>query len=190
MTAAAPPPPGATDDPDRTEALRSGTTALSVQRFRLRVEAGPDLDRVVVSRGTTVTIGTDDTAGLVLTDGAVSRFHCELRVDGGTVTVHDLGSRNGTTVDGVAVLAAVLHPGAVLGVGRTPTGDELGGVCAIYRGRDQRCEDPIDGCGCRGADAGSSAPGLLVVLLGWWARRDRRCNAVARGATVAPRNPR
>lgn len=73
---------------------------------------------------------------------------------------------------------------------RTPTGDELGGVCAIYRGRDQRCEDPIDGCGCRGADAGSSAPGLLVVLLGWWARRDRRCNAVARGATVAPRNPR
>ena len=119
MTAAAPPPPGATDDPDRTEALRSGTTALSVQRFRLRVEAGPDLDRVVVSRGTTVTIGTDDTAGLVLTDGAVSRFHCELRVDGGTVTVHDLGSRNGTTVDGVAVLAAVLHPGAVLGVGRT-----------------------------------------------------------------------
>ena len=124
----APPRPQALDDrrrpaepasPARTEAIRGGAAALSVQRFTLRVEGGPDRGRAAVSRGTSIVIGSDPSAGLALTDGAVSRYHCELRVGDGVVTVRDLGSRNGTTVDGVAVIEAGLHPGAVLTVGRT-----------------------------------------------------------------------
>jgi transcriptional regulator of acetoin/glycerol metabolism len=55
----------------------------------------------------------------VLTDGTVSRFHCELTIEHGRATVRDLGSKNGTVVDGVAVLAAYLRPGATLSLGRT-----------------------------------------------------------------------
>ena len=39
--------------------------------------------------------------GLLLTDPEVSRRHVGLEVKGGTLTVHDLGSTNGTTMNGV-----------------------------------------------------------------------------------------
>ncbi|MBP8807871.1 MAG: sigma 54-dependent Fis family transcriptional regulator [Kofleriaceae bacterium] len=120
----------APSDPGRTEQLPPAAAALSVPRFQLVVEAGPDLDRAVHSRGAALVIGSDDRAELVLTDPAVSRFHCELRVDGGVVRIRDLGSRNGTVVDGVTVVEAVLHAGAVVTVGRTrirfaPDGEHL-----------------------------------------------------------------
>ncbi len=89
-----------------------------VQRFRLRVESGPDAGREVSSRGARIVIGSEAGVDLELGDGAVSRFHCELVVDGGRIRVRDLGSRNGTTIDGVAIVDAILHPGAILGIGR------------------------------------------------------------------------
>src|SRR5262249_44743135 len=89
-----------------------------IQRFRLHVVSGPDAGREVTSRGARIVIGSEEAAELRLDDGAVSRFHCEVVVDGGRVHVRDLGSRNGTTVDGVAIVDALLRPGAVLGVGR------------------------------------------------------------------------
>jgi two-component system response regulator GlrR len=100
-----------------TEILSEDRHAL-VQRFALRVESGPDVGRAVSSRGARVVIGSEPAVELSLGDGAVSRFHCELVVDGGRVRVRDLASRNGTTVDGVAVVDATLHPGALLGIGR------------------------------------------------------------------------
>jgi DNA-binding NtrC family response regulator len=102
----------------RTEALSADDRHLVVRRFRLRVEAGPDAGREVASRDASIVIGSEAGAQLKLDDGAVSRFHCELVADAGRVRVRDLGSRNGTTVDGVAVVDGFLHPGAVLGVGR------------------------------------------------------------------------
>jgi len=97
-------------DDDRRHAL--------VRRFRLRVESGPDTGREVQSRDARIVIGSESGADLELTDGAVSRFHCEIVVEGGRIHVRDLGSRNGTTVDGVAIVDAVLHSGAILGIGR------------------------------------------------------------------------
>jgi class 3 adenylate cyclase len=41
-----------------------------------------------------------DCDGLLLADAQVSRRHIELRVTGGRLTVTDIGSRNGTVVDG------------------------------------------------------------------------------------------
>ncbi|HMG57514.1 MAG TPA: sigma 54-interacting transcriptional regulator [Kofleriaceae bacterium] len=105
-------------DGSRTEALSDDGRHALVRQFRLRVELGPDAGREAASHDTSIVIGSEAGARLKLDDGAVSRFHCELAVDGGRVRVRDLGSRNGTTVDGVAVSDAFLHPGAVLGVGR------------------------------------------------------------------------
>jgi two-component system, NtrC family, response regulator GlrR len=107
-----------TDDVTHTESLSEDSRHALIQRFELRVEAGPDTGRVVSSRGARIVIGTEEAAELQLTDGAVSRFHCEVVVDGGRVHVRDLGSRNGTTVNGVTIVDAILHPGALLGIGR------------------------------------------------------------------------
>ena len=111
--------PAVVADPARTEVLAEDGRHALVQRLRLRVEAGPDAGREASSRGARLVIGSEDGADLVLTDGAVSRFHCEVVVDAGRVHIRDLGSRNGTNVDNVAVIDAVLHPGAVIGIGRS-----------------------------------------------------------------------
>ena len=47
-----------------------------------------------------VTIGRDPACTIVLRDPLVSRRHARLRVRGGRFTVEDLGSRNGTVVNG------------------------------------------------------------------------------------------
>lgn len=61
-----------------------------------------------------------DCAGLLLDDPQVSRRHVELRPDGGRVLVSDLGSSNGTFLDGRAVEgSAVLEKGSTLRIGDT-----------------------------------------------------------------------
>jgi ABC-type multidrug transport system ATPase subunit len=68
--------------------------------------------------GDRLTVGRDPRNDLVLDDPNVSRFHAELtRRDGGT-EVADLGSRNGTRVDGVLLEQRDrLRPGAAVGIG-------------------------------------------------------------------------
>ena len=108
----------ATIDPARTELLSDSGRHTLIQRFELGVEAGPDTGRTAASRGARMVVGSEAGAELQLDDSAVSRFHCEVVAEAGRIHVRDLGSRNGTSVDGVTVIDAVLHPGAVLGVGR------------------------------------------------------------------------
>jgi two-component system response regulator GlrR len=105
-------------DPARTELLSDSNRHALIQRFELGVEAGPDTGRTAASRGARLVIGSEAGAELQLDDSAVSRFHCEVVAEGDRIHVRDLGSRNGTSVDGVAVVDAILHPGAVLGIGR------------------------------------------------------------------------
>jgi two-component system response regulator GlrR len=74
-----------------------------------------------------IVVGADPRADIVVDDSAMSRFHCELRTsDNNTIVVRDLGSRNGTTVDGVPILEAPLRDGAQLSVGRTRLRFDLG----------------------------------------------------------------
>ena len=49
------------------------------------------------------TIGSSETADLVVSDGSVSRVHALLEWLGGSWFVQDLGSRNGTFVNGERV---------------------------------------------------------------------------------------
>ena len=61
--------------------------------------------------------GTD--CDLRLVDPGVSRHHCELRVEDGQVVLVDLGSTNGTFVNGQPVRRVVLVDGTTVTLGRT-----------------------------------------------------------------------
>ncbi|MFF8033673.1 MULTISPECIES: FHA domain-containing protein [unclassified Streptomyces] len=64
-------------------------------------------------------IGRDPASGLRLSHGTVSRVHAELRHQGGMWVLRDLGSTNGTTVNGRRVVgAAVVREGDQVGFGQ------------------------------------------------------------------------
>jgi len=62
-------------------------------------------------------IGREDPADLVLPVSAVSRRHAEIRLQRGQWIVKDLGSTNGTLVDGQRITEAILEPNAELRIG-------------------------------------------------------------------------
>ncbi|MFF8092766.1 FHA domain-containing protein [Streptomyces sp. NPDC016675] len=64
-------------------------------------------------------IGRDPANGLRLTHETVSRVHAELSRQGGMWVLRDLGSTNGTTVNGRRVIgAAVVREGDLIGFGQ------------------------------------------------------------------------
>jgi transcriptional regulator with PAS, ATPase and Fis domain len=102
-----------------TAAVSGREIAPMIDRIDLAVIGGPDAGRTFGATGKRVVVGTADGADLVLTDPTVSRFHCELVLEHGRAIVRDLGSKNGTLVGGIAVIAAPLADGAVLTLGKS-----------------------------------------------------------------------
>jgi hypothetical protein len=64
-------------------------------------------------------VGRGSEADLQLLDQGVSRRHLDIQYDGRRATVYDLGSTNGTTVNGHDIGSHVLNHGDVLRVGHT-----------------------------------------------------------------------
>jgi hypothetical protein len=64
-----------------------------------------------------VVIGRSSACALVLGDDTVSRRHAELRLEGGRWLLRDLGSANGTFVNGRQVVEAEVRPGDVVHLG-------------------------------------------------------------------------
>jgi two-component system response regulator GlrR len=109
-----------------TEALDPITSDhVTVRRFTLRVVEGPDTGALCASSGQRLSIGTHARAQFCLTDRTMSRFHCEIELERGRALARDLGSKNGTRVDGVLVQAAYLRRGALLTIGRNTVRFEL-----------------------------------------------------------------
>jgi hypothetical protein len=87
--------------------------------------AGPiavslDVDGRVFRLSAPVTvIGRSSEADIVLDDPGISRRHVEIHVDKGQATVVDLGSTNGTFVDGERIKTVLLDDGSTITVGRT-----------------------------------------------------------------------
>jgi ABC transport system ATP-binding/permease protein len=73
--------------------------------------------QTVVFEGQRLTIGRDVSNDVVLADPNVSRIHAEALATDEGVELRDLGSRNGTRLDGVLVERAIVAPGADIGVG-------------------------------------------------------------------------
>jgi len=65
-----------------------------------------------------VVVGRDESCQIRLATNQISRQHCRLVCEGDHVVVHDLGSRNGTLINDVAINGkAELQPGDILRVG-------------------------------------------------------------------------
>lgn len=97
----------------------SGPPSALIKTFRLEVVAGNDAGLVYVSSRERIVIGTRSTADFVLSDAAVSRFHCALTLRGNRVELEDLDSRNGTQVEGVAIARAWLDHEVTIKIGTT-----------------------------------------------------------------------
>ncbi len=67
--------------------------------------------------GSVTVVGRQQECDLCIPLMVVSRRHCEINQDGGVLRVRDLGSRNGTLVNGKKIADAVLNPGDTLQVG-------------------------------------------------------------------------
>ncbi|WP_262414652.1 FHA domain-containing protein [Streptomyces sp. ST1015] len=89
---------------------------------RLHVVAGPDAGGVHLLHGGQIRVGRSTEADVPLDDPDVSRVHCAVTLaPDGRVTVTDLGSTNGTTLDGTRVTDRAVHfpPGALLRIGES-----------------------------------------------------------------------
>jgi pSer/pThr/pTyr-binding forkhead associated (FHA) protein len=62
-------------------------------------------------------IGREAAGGLAILHPSISALHAALRAAGDAWAVDDRGSRNGTTVNGIAVATSTIAPGAMIGFG-------------------------------------------------------------------------
>ena len=111
----------------RIERSRDGTTNIVVPTFNVQVVAGPDAGARATAAQGALTIGTDDSASLRLSDKTVSRFHVEIEAAEEGLTVRDLGSTNGTRLGSALVREIVLRESAELSVAQTRVLVELDG---------------------------------------------------------------
>jgi len=65
-----------------------------------------------------ITIGRDPESDIFLNDVTVSRRHARVLIEGGAVTIEDVGSLNGTYVNDTLVDSAVLTSGDSVQIGR------------------------------------------------------------------------
>src|SRR3954467_9960909 len=92
---------------------------LRFPRYRLLVIEGPDTGTVLAGESDEVSVGTADANNLVLRDSTVSRHHIAITPTARGHQLRDLGSTNGTTINGVLVDRAYLAPNAVIAMGST-----------------------------------------------------------------------
>ena len=92
---------------------------VHVQQWAIEVASGPDKGKKVVTLEGLIRVGSDPASDLVLTDPTVSRRHLEVERTARGLLLRDLGSRNGSWVDGRQVGAAYVEPGDKIALGKT-----------------------------------------------------------------------
>ncbi|KRC61575.1 phosphopeptide-binding protein [Agromyces sp. Root81] len=104
------------------EGLAVGMVQVDSQNVKGQVAWTPVLDvngkRYPIMKGRTV-IGRGSEADVTLDDSGASRRHAEVQWDGSRARVRDLGSTNGTQLNGAPVKDAILEPDSVIGIGRS-----------------------------------------------------------------------
>ena len=112
---------------DVTARVRLPERGIQVLRVALMAVDGPSRGQQVTVSDGVARVGSAPGSDLCLDDPTVSRVHCELRVKADCVSVKDLGSTNGTYVDGVRIRDGEVVPGACVRVGRSAFRIEVAG---------------------------------------------------------------
>src|SRR5262245_13655245 len=87
-------------------------------QFQFVMRSGPTPGVVFPLEGEQLTIGRDSTNGVAINDAEVSRKHARLMFQGGKYVLEDLGSTNGTFVNGQRLAGpVVLKAGDVVSLG-------------------------------------------------------------------------
>ena len=104
-------PAGSKNQPPASagEEMNATRTRLAPPKVVLRGVSGSYFGKIVPVRGRLV-IGRGSDCDLVLDEAEMSRRHAVIENSGDGIYLRDLGSANGTFVNGVQVRDAVLHP--------------------------------------------------------------------------------
>lgn len=107
-------------DQDQTIAAGSNTINFSAMEMRphlIVLYPQNQFKQIPLEKGTVI-LGRGTDADIKLDDELVSRKHCSLTIDGRNVTVQDMGSTNGTFVDGSPVQKMQLDSDNRLQIGK------------------------------------------------------------------------
>ena len=96
--------------PDLMKNVQANTPVLTIIK-------GPQTGNTFELEGAETTIGRDPSNGILLNDMTVSRAHAKIIRNAAGVLIEDLGSLNGTWVDGAIVNSAPLHDGSSVQIG-------------------------------------------------------------------------
>jgi hypothetical protein len=106
------------EDPSLTE----GVVQIDSDSVQGKVSWNPVLDigdkRYPITKSRTI-IGRGSDADITIDDSGTSRKHVEILWDGTRAQVNDLGSTNGSSLNGERVTKAPLPPDSVIDIGRT-----------------------------------------------------------------------
>lgn len=85
--------------------------------LKLVLAKGEPKGKVIEIAKTPAVIGREPECDVVIASPKVSRKHCRIEMAGNAVSLSDLGSANGTFVNGTKVQKVELHPGDKLVIG-------------------------------------------------------------------------
>lgn len=92
------------------------------QQFRLVMQTGPNPGEVFVLSENEVVIGREASNPIAIADPEVSRRHARLTLQGGSYLFEDLGSTNGSFVNGKRLMGPhLLRPGETIILGESVT---------------------------------------------------------------------
>ena len=120
---------GENENQPQTAVVARRGEGITLPTLCLTVVEGPDKGASVSQARTIVRIGSAVDNDLVLSDSGVSRHHAEIHNAPEGIVVKDLGSTNGTSIDGVRIREAFLTGGSLIRLGssavRAATAEEL-----------------------------------------------------------------
>ncbi len=100
------------DDSGRTQSIR-------LHKSKLLAVSGPLKGKEFMITKEVFTIGSGERNDLRLDDSTISRSHCEIRVVPDGYLIRDMGSTNGTVVQGLRITEAYLSHGTEVQLGKT-----------------------------------------------------------------------
>jgi hypothetical protein len=112
-------PPVITMQPDESMAVGMLEVESSTERTEVAWSPVVDIDGRRYQLGSRTVIGRGNEADITVDDSGISRRHLEIVWDGRAAEARDLGSTNGSTLNGARLTRAPLPNDSVIEIGRT-----------------------------------------------------------------------